>query len=224
MGWLPAFALAFAVLIMGPCVLGIPLPGYPHMAVADALDLFTPVVLLPLYGRLLYEAHGVPSARVGAAFLVLAALWVEGQGIHLAANSLGHHVNDAAPEALRSLVYFYDEGLSHALWHSGVMGLSALCMWPGGRALAHDALGVPLACSVVYGFTYFCMVIEGATAVVGVPFAVGAALVALRSRASLARRPVPLFFAAGYAFASLLFLVWGVWWGGLPEFSEVGLI
>jgi len=224
---LPAFALAFAVLIMGPCLLGIPLPGYPLMAVADALDLLTPVVLLPLYGWLVYEAHGVPGPRMCAVFLALAGLWVEGQGIHLAANSVGHHVTDAAPRELQSLVYFYDEQLSHALWHSGVLGLSALCLWPSprARAAARDVLVLPLACGVVYGFTFFCMVIEGATAALGVPFAVAAvALVLLGGRSELRRRPVPLFFVAGYAFADLLFLVWALWWGGLPEFSAVGLI
>jgi len=224
---LPAFALAFAVLIMGPCLLGHPLPGYPLMAVADALDLWTPVVLLPLYGRLLYDARGVPGPRLCAAFLVLAALWVEGQGLPLAANSIGHHVTPETSDELRALVYFYDETLSHLLWHTGVMGLSALCMWPSADAAERAAppRSVPVVCGLVYGFTYFCMVIEGATTALGVPFAVGVvALVLLRARRAVWERPVPLFFAVGYAFADLLFLVWGVWWRGLPEFSAVGLI
>jgi hypothetical protein len=35
---------------------------------------------------------------------------------------------------------------------------------------------------------------------------------------------VILFFLVSYAVACAFFLGWGLYWGGLPEFSKVGII
>jgi hypothetical protein len=36
--------------------------------------------------------------------------------------------------------------------------------------------------------------------------------------------PVVAFFLTAYLLATILFAIWAIYWGGLPEFSEVGLI
>ena len=119
------FSLAFAVLFVGPSMLSSQFGPYPLIKIGDVLDLFTPLVLIPLYW-LLYQVgqDKRPGLREGLAFMVLAALWVEGQGIHLAANSIGHLLSEMTSSDAYILTYFYDETLGHVLWHSGVMGLS----------------------------------------------------------------------------------------------------
>ena len=78
---------------------------------------------------------------------------------------------------------------------------------------------------IIHGFTLFILIIEGGTAPLGVPFAVLVTLLGLiwgwkRFR----QQPLLVFFFVACLVATLLFAGWGVYWGGLPEFSEVGII
>ena len=122
------FALAFALLIAGLPLLGQPFPGYPLMDWADVLDIATPLVLMPLYWLLFTDAGRVyRTLYLALAFAVLAALWAEGQGMHLSANSIGNLFGGGTTE-VHTLIHFYDEVLSHYLWHLGIIGLSILLL------------------------------------------------------------------------------------------------
>ena len=114
---LVGFSVAFAALIILPAFLGQPFFLYPLMKRGDALDLLTPIVLIPLYYLLYLRSDARPlSVRETVLFLALAALWVEGQGMHLAANSIGHHFGDLQSDAAK-LSHAYDEHISHYMWH-----------------------------------------------------------------------------------------------------------
>ncbi len=43
-------------------------------------------------------------------------------------------------------------------------------------------------------------------------------------RGKLRQQPILAFFFVAYVVAILFFLRWGLYWGGLPEFSKVGII
>jgi hypothetical protein len=59
----------------------------------------------------------------------------------------------------------------------------------------------------------------------GVTFAVLVAVLGLIwGRKNMSRKPVATFFIISYIVATLFFLGWGIYWQGLPQFSEVGLI
>ncbi|MGB9299191.1 MAG: hypothetical protein WCD51_01215, partial [Anaerolineae bacterium] len=75
------FSVAFAVFFMGPPVLSTQFGLYPLMKLADVFDLLTPLILIPLYW-LLYQVgqEKRPGLRESMVFMVLAALWVQGQG------------------------------------------------------------------------------------------------------------------------------------------------
>jgi uncharacterized membrane protein len=69
------------------------------------------------------------------------------------------------------------------------------------------------------------MVIEGTTKFLGLPFAVLAVITGFLLWRNPARRTSLLaFFLLGYLVALVLFAVWGIWQGGLPEFSAAGLL
>jgi hypothetical protein len=230
------FGVAFAALILGPALLPAPFAAYPLLRTGDVFDLLTPLVLIPLYW-LLFRGGGVgaPGRAETTAFLVLAALWVEGQAMHLVANAIGHLSADFAGTPAATLVHVLDERLSHFLWHAAIVGLAWLLLR---RAWRHGAPGVsrpfpagsggaglPVAAGVLYGFTYFAAFVEAGTAPLGIPFAALVVVwVAVRNREQRARRPLVQFLFAAHAVALLAFLGWALYWRGLPEFSAVGII
>ncbi len=49
--------------------------------------------------------------------------------MHLAANSISHLMEEMKHSDAYTLTHFYDEVLSHSLWHVGIVGLSALLLY-----------------------------------------------------------------------------------------------
>jgi hypothetical protein len=214
----------------------IPFPPFPLMSWQDALDILTPLVLIPVYWLLFRDAEGEgPRLWQEIAFMLLAALWVEGQGMHLAANSINNLIEglaegqaiDIRQADIYRLTYFYDETLSHYLWHIGVIGLAALLIyrdWKRPASIPTLWWAAGLA-GLLYGFILFCIFLEGQTVPLGLPFVVIVALLGLIwGRRYMAHKPLLAFFFISCLLAALLFAGWGLYWGGFPQFTEVGLI
>ena len=213
-----------------------PFAPYPLMSYQDALDILTPLVLIPIYWMLFKYAAGAGSSLAEEiAFMVLAALWVAGQGMHLSANSINNlaealakkQVIDITGTTIYQLTYFYDEHLSHTMWHIGVLGFAALLIYrewhrPAGIATTWWAA---ILGGLIYGFTYFCIFLEGQTVVVGLPFALVITLLTLIwGRKKLGQQPILAFFFIACLVALVFLGGWGLYYGGFPQFSEVGLI
>jgi len=220
------FAVAFLVFLLAPPFLPYRFAPYPLINWADVVDLATPLVLIPLYWLLLTDSPVPPSRGWIIAFLVLAAAWVDGHGIHLAANAIGHRLKGQTGPAL-DLTEFWDEKFGHYLWHTAVLGLSALVLIRHARAPApaERPSWTGLIAAAVYGFTLFLIGNEGGTAPLVVPFAAAVTLAAWPLRRRLLPSPVLAMFALGYALALAVFAIWFVYWGGrLPQFSDLGWI
>ncbi len=227
-GLILSFALAFSVFLVVPAFLGRPSSLYPLMMWGDTLDLLTPLVLLPLFFLLLVRSDPRQlTVRHTIVFLVVGAAWVMGQGMHLAANSIGHHIVGLESEVAK-LTYMYDEVLSHYIWHCALIGLSALViarLWKSPGFEEKTQWSWVAVAAFLYGSTFFLIIVEGRTGLVGVPFAALVALILLsRARSRLSVQPILAFFAVSYGIALLLFAVWAIYWRGLPEFSAVGII
>jgi hypothetical protein len=220
------FAIAFTVCILAPVFTRGFFPLYPMLPWSSLVDFFTPVILIPLYW-LLFASAGAPSGRETLVFLAIASLWVLGHGVHLAANSIGYAMRSLPHSYATDLAHLYDEVLGHCFWHGGVIGLSALITLRSARAEAGVRARVALRVigALLYGLTYFLVIVEGGTAPIGIPFAAAFVIVSLaRSRAALTRSPILGFFFVAHLFASVLFAVWAILHSGLPQFSEVGII
>ncbi len=223
------FTILFAVFIMGPPFLGYTFPLFPLMKISDVFDLLTPLVLIPLYGSLFSQSGSKPARhRQEVAFLVFTAFWVLGQGMHLAANSIEHLASNVTGTDLYNLISFYDEVLGHYLWHFGVIALSALLVYRQMKSPFIEKRAITwnsALAGIIYGFTFFAMVVEGQTTPMGVPFAaLFVAFCLLWERRKLNQKPLFFLLFAGYLVAVILFAVWGIWQHGFPEFSEVGII
>ncbi len=226
--WILVFALCFTAFILIPPFLSQPFPAYRLIHWADVLDLFTPLVLVPLYWVLFSDSGAIArNLRPTVLFLALAALWTLGQGMHLGANSINNLLG-AGTTNIHGIVHFYDEVLSHYLWHAGIAGLSILLVFaPALRRQTAPRVGwgIVLASAILYGLTYFLAINEGGTVPIGLPAAVLIPLAILVfHRRDLRTHNLVAFFFVGYLLAVVLFLAWYAYWGGFPEFSEVGLL
>jgi hypothetical protein len=220
------FAVAFIALFLAPPFLPYRFDPYPLINWADVVDLATPLVLIPLYW-LLFAHFGQPrSIAWTVVFLVLAAAWVDGHGIHLAANAIGHLLKNQ-PGSARDLTEFWDERFGHYLWHSAALGLSALVLAAAARApsVQRGRLWMGAVAALVYGFALFLIGDEGGTAPLMLTFGVAFLVVAWLVRSRVRASPILFMFTGGYALMLVLFGIWFVYWGGrLPQFSDLGWI
>jgi len=222
------FSVLFFIFFIALVFLRIPFSRYPLMSVQDLVDILAPLVLLPLYFLLYRIDPKVPFGFSGLiVFIVLAAFWALGHGMHLSANSINNLLTQKGMETgdIYKLTYFLDEYLSHYLWHIGIVGLSALLIYRQWKKpfLEGKAPLVPLVLGgLIYGFSYFLIIMEGNTAPLGVTFSVLATLfIVIWARKKLSQQPLVTFFLISYILAVILFLVWGIMWGGLPPIMDV---
>ena len=223
------FAIALAFFILAPAFLNQPFAPNPFLKIADVLDLFTPLVIIPLYYLLLYYGGSqFPSLQETIVFLVFAALWVLGQGMHLSANTIGHWLATTAGDQVYDVTYFYDEVLSHYLWHLGAAALSAQLIYHSWKYPFEDIssrLIIEFVAGIIYGLTIFIIGIEGGTVAILFPFSIIAAIAALiLGWGTFKKMPLLTYFVIGYALAALVFTGWGLYWGSFPQFSHLGWI
>jgi hypothetical protein len=190
--------------------------------------LLTPLVLIPLYWLLFTDSARIVRDRAGMlVFLVLAALWVEGQAMHLAANSISNLFGPGTT-AVHALIHFYDEVLSHYLWHAAILGLSILLLIYAATAQPSQIKlrwGMIVLASLLYGLTCFLAFVEGGTVPLGLPATVliiVGMFVAARDR--VRTHNLVAFFLLGYAITLILLAAWGIYWKGFPELTDVGLL
>lgn len=227
------FAAALAIFLITPAFIDGPFPPYTLLKWGDVFDLATPVVVLPTAWLLLrHSGRDAPSGTVVVAFVALAGLWASAQGMHLAANAIGHLIPDGSKSLVAALSYDLDEVLSHYLWHVALIGWTVIFAYRSltaafpARAPTAGTIGGVLLAAVIFGFTFFVIVVEGQTAPLGLPGAAAVILLALAAAGrTITRRPVAGMLVVGYAVALVLCVVWaGMNDWQLIEFSKAGII
>ena len=223
------FSIAFLVFFISPSLLNRQFGAYPLIKIGDVLDIFTPLILIPLYWLLFrLGINKAPSLKENLIFMLFVVFWVIGQGMHLAANSIGHLLKGMEGSDVYNLTYFYDEVLSHHLWHFGIVGLSAFLIfrqWQNPFIEEQAKLWPLILAGVIHGFTFFLIIVEAGTAPLGVTFAVLVVLFGLIwGRKKMSQQPLVTFFVMSYTVATFFFIGWGIYWLGLPQFSELALL
>jgi hypothetical protein len=211
--WLLAFAASVFVFHQLPALAGEP--------AGDVIDLFTPFVVAATSAGLLLSL-GAPRRAV-ALGLLAALLYVHGQGVHLAANSIH---NEGPVGGVEEITYFWDERFSHIEALLGWLGLlGAFCLAESASAVAGLRRDVLTGAAVLLGWTFFTSTVEGQTWPLQIAAAAFFVAWALRERrAGGAARPLLSACAAAVAISVLLIGVWALSQGGVPEFSDTGII
>jgi hypothetical protein len=170
----------------------------------DWVDLLVPYLVVG--PALLAVAAAGTDRRGWWIALVGAGAYVQGHGLHLAANSIGNVRGDAAP------VHLWDEILGHWIWYSGV----ALLAVAVGRAVAVRASPAGLLLALGVGATWTTNALEGTTAA-------GSLAVALALTAWGARRRdgTGLLLLVAFGASAVVLAGYGLWHGGFPAPSDL---
>jgi len=235
--WLFVYALCYAVFHITPPYLMWEVKNL--LMVGDLFDILTPFVMafliFKIYRILRRHTENLsPSTRsIVIIILIFGGIaFVEGHGMHLSANAIARHLTEMKDTPAFALTYLFDETLGHILWDSGIVILSVGLIIIGFHVVPNKAsrpkiLRIAVA-SLFYGFTYFVNAVEGQTVIFMFPLAivvpVGICWLARRRHIGLLRNPVLSFFLFNHLLASCLFLLWGIWHGGFPEFSKLGWV
>jgi hypothetical protein len=194
-----AFALAVLVFQQVPAFIG---------DAGTSVDLVTPFAVIGAAAYVLRDARAL-ALVVG---LASAILYVDGHGIHLAANDIGHYELTGRAEEVRN---FWDERWGHLEWHLGLFGLLAAF------ALADTRRALPartqVAAALLLGWTLFTNTVEGQDWFL----TIGAAVVFVAWTIVRPSRTLAACAAATLVGAALIGM-WAAWQGGVPQFSELG--
>lgn len=187
--------------------LGYQAPGQTRWE--DFADLLTPYVVA---GPMLV-ALGQAGAerRTWTAALAGAALFVQGHGVHLSANSISYARGDAAP------AYLWDEIVGHALWFVGLTVL-LLAVAHAVRPLSLPSGPAAVALALLVGGTWAVNVVEAGHVPLGSALAVGLVVQGWRTRDHTTGRLLATAFTASLVLVG----AYGVWQRGFPQFSELG--
>ena len=223
-----AFGVLYTVMLIMPAMLSQQFAPFPSLKNGDIFDLFTPVILLPLYWLMLeHGGRDEATSREQLIFVVLAAMWAMGQGMHLGTNAVGHLLKGFEQTDAYALNYFLDEDLSHYIWHAASIGIIVLLLVRQMRSPftgERSSLVMEGIAAVFYGLTYFIITIEGGTLLLGLPFAMAIVIFGIARRKGLRTQPLLVFFFLSLLLAVILFAGWGMYWRGFPQFSQVGII
>jgi len=211
----------------------------------DTLDFLTPFAVIPfayvLYSCLNRISQTSPSPKSSAqpsnimAKIILAVgflSYVEGHGLHLAANSIARLLRGMEETNVFKATYLFDEVISHFIWIVGLylisLGLILLAWRLSFQPVFRKGMIFLSAGAILYGFTYTLEAIEGQTVIFAFPAAILGFLFALilyrRGKRENNQNPILLFFMGAYFLSLLLFLYWGISRSGFPQFSELGWI
>lgn len=223
-GRLLAYSIALAVFLLVPPLLHGQVGPASGFTLQETVDLLTPLVVIPLAWWILDGTRPL-RGRALVLFLVIAAVWIEAQGIHLAANAIGDTL-PAGPEREAfyatppgALDHWLDEVLSHRLWHFAWIALSfmmlALAVFAGQRSEPASRSGptLPALAGAIQGATFFFVTTEGETWPLGVVASVILLGWAASERLRGSRHPIVVFTVASAAVTLLGYAIWAVRFG-----------
>jgi len=231
--WLFLFGCAYAFMHVMPAFLIYDVKH--HLTTGDLLNFFTPFVVIPIVGKLYFLLReNLPTLAerqtrmVQFILLFSSILYVNGQGMNLSANAIARHLSAMKGSPLYWLDYFFDETLGHIFWHSGMVGISVALLLVAANLPSAIITWQIFAGALFYSFAYFTDAVEGQTVPLLFPGAVvilgGILYYQKKTSRKFSQNPVMFFFLASYVLAILLFLIWWIWQGGFPQFSELGWI
>ncbi|UCE20685.1 MAG: hypothetical protein JSV46_00155 [Candidatus Aminicenantes bacterium] len=211
----------------------------------DTLDFLTPFAVIPFAYGLYYRLNRISQSSYSLqstarssnilAKIILAVgflSYVQGHGLHLAANSIARLLQGMERTNVFKATYLFDEVISHFIWIVGLylisFGLILLAWRLSFQPFFRKSMVLVSAGAILYGFTYTLEAIEGQTVIFAFPAAILGFLIALilyrRAKRENSRNPILLFFIGAYLSSILLFLYWGISQSGFPQFSELGWV
>lgn len=194
----------------------------------ELLELFTPTAIFAVYLTIFFFARQFKkSFLIDLLFLVGSMLWLQGFVMNHTANYLANTLKSTISEQAYFIIYFYDEIFSHLLNSTGYFIIFSIFAYLS-QFLNKDNFrrfygGTSSA--LLTGLIMFLVAIESQTVAIYLTLSLstlGYLLLQLRNK--LLNGSLSSFVAITSFTTLLLILSWGLYFGGFPEFSELGII
>jgi len=216
--------------------------GPAGVTVGDWIDALGTFVAIALYAWIASGLAARERRPYPALAHMAAAAYAMGRGVHLAANSIHDMIDRTGGADPWGLVYLWDERVGHSMVDLARIGFAIVLVSlerppgvngsvAGSGGAAGDAGAGPggrvalFVGSLAYGFTYFACAVEGQTVPLALPVCLAFAVWGIGSAArGRVLGPTRTFFTGAAIVSILFFAIWGIWQGGFPEFTHVGLI
>jgi hypothetical protein len=237
------FGLAYAFFHIVPAFL--PALFKKPLTWGDTLDFFTPLAVVSLAFFLYSQikkalqsqgsletshktARKLAKALLGLGFL----LYIDGHGLHLAANSLARLFQNEVGSEFYNAAYLLDEIISHYIMNGGMILISAglifFALDLSFKSLSGKSFFLLSFGAVFYGFNFTVNCIEGQTVALGISASgLGFLLTSYfyyKNRKNSPNNSIHLFYLSAYFLSLILFAYWRITQSGFPQFSELGWI
>ena len=208
------------------------LPGIP-IRYGDLLDLLlTPWIGVGVFALLYVFIPKASESSTGhknlyrVLFWTFSVLYVEGHGMHLAANSIGNNLAANTDARLALSIFLFDEPIGHLLWLAGAIGLALVAVayqtsYASRDQLTRRQIWLILISGMLYGVSFALTIIEGQSALWAGPIVIGALIVMgirfLRGKTNWYKQPASTFFVSGF---TTLLVTLGAWLLRFASFVE----
>jgi hypothetical protein len=210
---LPLWCFSFAYNVMHHNSLFGTTQGIKGTRLADWFDMLTPMlVVLPLLWFMLARKATRAQWLIAC---VGGIVYVEGHGIHLAANSIGNS-GTVGPD-VASTVHLWDEVVGHYLWFGGLAVLLLACAKAASKWVSGTPIRMMLVNGGISGITWATNGLEGGTAIFSLLLAGIAVSTSVRRRST----GLAAFLGAGGSVALIILSVYGIVHGGFPQPSTL---
>ena len=212
------------------------LPGIP-IRVGDLLDLLlTPWIGVGVFALLYVFIPKASNSSAGhknlyrVLFWTFSVVYVEGHGMHLAANSIGNNLAANTDPRLALSIFLFDEPIGHLLWLGGAIGLALITVayqtsHTSHNRLTRNQIWLILITGMLYGVSFALTIIEGQSALWAGPIVLGALIVMgirwLRGMTKWTNRPASTFFVSGFSGLLVTLVIWLLRFGSFIEPSTM---
>ena len=212
------------------------LPGIP-IRYGDFLDLMlTPWIGVGVFALLYVFIPKASESSTGhknlyrVLFWTFSVLYVEGHGMHLAANSIGNNLVTNTDARLARSIFLVDEPIGHLLWLAGAIGLALIAVayqssYTSRDQLTRRQIWLILISGMLYGVSFALTIIEGQSALWAGPIVIVALFVLgvrwLRGKTNWYKQPASTFFVPGFSVVLVTLGVWLLRFGSFVEPSTI---
>ena len=155
--------------------------------------------------------HRKSNKKLLLCFFISTLIYVEGHGIHLAANAIARDTEDT-----QGSIFFFDEQLGHYIWYGG-LGAALIITIISIRNYKIKSMGIAVILVIFNGITWATNGLEGGTAIFSLAFTIAGLIFGISNKST----DIGKLVLIASLVSSLIFTYWAIRYSGFPQPSSL---